>query len=212
MDMDIDVQEKLANLYIKLEIKHEKLSDVDKDVIDKAILNTLIDSNIKYEIYLDNMKHEAFRVLELFQKWYNNADNSLTMKEYEEFYNNYMKNTFVYNVYKIIYIFFHPVVISNNFISTETESEISTSKQTICNDEFIINIFHLCFYYNVLNYDDFKKQEVNWDEKYLVPSNYILGKQIYTCYDQMTNNYIPNFQMNIYEMNSLKNDPRWLLS
>lgn len=208
---NIDVQEKLANLYIKLEIKHEKLSDVDKDVIYKAILNTLIDSNIKYEIYLDNMKYEAFRVLELFQKWYNNADNSLTMKEYEEFYNNYMKNTFVYNVYKIIYIFFHPVVISNNFISTETESEISTSKQTICNDEFIINIFHLYFYYNVLNYDDFKKQEINWDEKYLVPSNYILGKQIYTRYDQMTNNYIPNFQMNIYEMNSLKNDPRWLL-
>lgn len=209
---NIDVQEKLANLYIKLEIKHEKLSDVDKDVIYKAILNTLIDSNIKYEIYLDNMKYEAFRVLELFQKWYNNADNSLTMKEYEEFYNNYMKNTFVYNVYKIIYIFFHPVVISNNFISTETESEISTSKQTICNDEFIINIFHLYFYYNVLNYDDFKKQEINWDEKYLVPSNYILGKQIYTRYDQMTNNYIPNFQMNIYEMNSLKNDPRWLLN
>lgn len=206
---NIDVQEKLANLYIKLEIKREKLSDVDKDVIYKAILNTLIDSNIKYEIYLDNMKYEAFRVLELFQKWYNNADNSLTMKEYEEFYNNYMKNTFVYNVYKIIYIFFHPVVISNNFISTETESEIST-KQTICNDEFIINIFHLYFYYNVLNYDDFKKQEINWDEKYLVPSNYILGKQIYTRYDQMTNNYIPNFQMNIYEMNSLKNDPRWL--
>lgn len=209
---NIDVQEKLANLYIKLEIKHEKLSDVDKDVIYKAILNTLIDSNIKYEIYLDNMKYEAFRVLELFQKWYNNADNSLTMKEYEEFYNNYMKNTFVYNVYKIIYIFFHPVVISNNFISTETESEISTSKQTICNDEFIINIFHLYFYYNVLNYDDFKKQEINWDEKYLVPSNYILGKQIYTRYDQMTNNYIQNFQMNIYEMNSLKNDPRWLLN
>lgn len=209
---NIDVQEKLANLYIKLEIKHEKLSDVDKDVIYKAILNTLIDSNIKYEIYLDNMKYESFRVLELFQKWYNNADNSLTMKEYEEFYNNYMKNTFVYNVYKIIYIFFHPVVISNNFISTETESEISTSKQTICNDEFIINIFHLYFYYNVLNYDDFKKQEINWDEKYLVPSNYILGKQIYTRYDQMTNNYIPNFQMNIYEMNSLKNDPRWLLN
>lgn len=209
---NIDVQEKLANLYIKLEIKHEKLSDVDKDVIYKAILNTLIDSNIKYEIYLDNMKYEAFRVLELFQKWYNNADNSLTMKEYEEFYNNYMKNTFVYNVYKIIYIFFHPVVISNNFISTETESEISTSKQTICNDEFIINIFHLYFYYNILNYDDFKKQEINWDEEYLVPSNYILGKQIYTRYDQMTNNYIPNFQMNIYEMNSLKNDPRWLLN
>lgn len=209
---NIDVQEKLANLYIKLEIKHEKLSDVDKDVIYKAILNTLIDSNVKYEIYLDNMKYESFRVLELFQKWYNNADNSLTMKEYEEFYNNYMKNTFVYNVYKIIYIFFHPVVISNNFISTETESEISTSKQTICNDEFIINIFHLYFYYNVLNYDDFKKQEINWDEKYLVPSNYILGKQIYTRYDQMTNNYIPNFQMNIYEMNSLKNDPRWLLN
>lgn len=207
---NIDIQENLINLYIKSEIKHEKLSDVDKDVIYKAMLNTLINSNIKYEIYLDNMKYEAFRVLELFQKWYNNADNSLTMKEYEEFYNNYMKNTFVYNVYKIIYIFFHPVVMSNNFISTEMESEISTSKQTICNDEFIINIFHLYFYYNVLNYDDFKKQEVNWDEKYLVPTKFELKKHVYIRYDNKINNYVSCFEINERELYQAKNDPRWL--
>ena len=129
------------------------------------------------------------------------------LQEYKEFYDG-IKNTFVYKVYEFIYIFFNPFVINNNFISNELEANLS--KRELCNDEFIINIFYQWFYYNVFDYDTFKNKGINWDEKYSVPSNDILGKQIYTCYDQKTENYIPNFQMNIYEMNLLKNDPRWL--
>ena len=66
------------------------------------------------------------------------------------------------------------------------------------------------FYYNVLDYDTFKNKGINWDEKYSVPSNDILGNQVYTHYDQRTNNYISNFQMNMYELNLAENDPRWL--
>lgn len=207
MDMDIDVQEKLANLYIKSEIEHKELSNDEINVICKVILNTLVDKRVKYEIYLDKMKEEAFRILDLFQKWYSDSSNSLTIREYKEFYDG-IKNTFVYKVYEFIYIFFNPFVINNNFISNELEANLS--KRELCNDEFIINIFYQWFYYNVFDYDTFKNKGINWDEKYSVPSNDILGKQIYMCYDQKTENYIPNFQMNIYEMNLLKNDPRWL--
>lgn len=208
--MNINLEEYLVNLYIKSEIEHKELSDVDKNVIYKAMLSTLINTDIKYEIYLDKMKEEAFRVIKLFQEWYNNPSNSFSSKEYECFYNNNMKNTFVYDVYKIIYIFFNPIVMNENFITDETEKETNVSKRKICNDEFIIDIFHSYFYYNMSNYDNFKKQEIDWSAKYLVPTNFELKKQIYTQYDIHINNYVSRFKLDKYELNQAKNDPRWL--
>lgn len=66
------------------------------------------------------------------------------------------------------------------------------------------------YYYNVLDYDDFKKQEVNWDEKYLVPTKFELKKHVYIRYDNKTNNYISCFEINERELYQAKNDPRWL--
>ncbi len=206
--MGIIVEDTLEDIYVKTIIKHEDLSNEDKDVIYKEMLNFLINPEGKYNIYLKQTKQEAFRILNLFEKWY--KSNTISLNEYKKFYNETLKPSFKYDVYSFIYIFFHPNVMADNFSETGMEFETDFDRRKLCSIDFIVNIFCDYFYFNVLSFEGFEEDDMIWDYVYVDPIPSILKKEKYTCISAY-GEYVSIFDAKDFnEEEQRRSDPRWL--
>lgn len=200
--------DKIQDIYIKSVINGEKLSNSDMQEIMKIMLNHIADDDFRYDIYVKQIKTEGFRVLDTFTDWYNDKNTIISMTNYIKFYSGIV-NTFKYDIYRSIYLFFHPIVFKNNFIDDHTLSD-DLSKCMLMSSDFITEIFAEYLYQNTLTKDQYTCNSIDWHKEYIEPGYSVVNDiQFWKCnpdYDKQAG----MFEINMQEV--MKNDPRYLFN
>lgn len=200
--------DKIQDIYIKSVINGEKLSNSDMQEIMKIMLNHIADDNFRYDIYLKQIKTEAFRVLEAFKDWWNDKNTIISVANYMKFYSS-ISNTFQYDVYRSIYLFFNPIVFKNNFINDSTLSD-NLSECMLMNDEFIVDVFAEYLYWNTLTKDQYICNSIDWHKEYIKPGYSVVNDiQLWKCnpdYARQVN------REDLIAQELMKRDPRWLFN
>ena len=200
--------DKIQDIYIKSVINGEKLSNGDMQEIMKIMLNHIADDDFRYDIYVKQIKTEAFRVLEAFKDWYNDKNTVISVANYMKFYSS-ISNTFQYDVYRSIYLFFNPIVFKNNFINDSTLSD-NLSECMLMNDEFIVDVFAEYLYWNTLTKDQYICNSIDWHKEYIEPGYSVVNDiQLWKCnpdYARQVN------REDLMTQELMKRDPRWLFN
>lgn len=202
------MKRKIQEIYIKSVINGEKLSNSDMQEIMKIMLNHIADDNFRYDIYLKQIKTEAFRVLEAFKDWYKDKNTIISVANYMKFYSS-ISNTFQYDMYRSIYLFFHPIVFKNNFIDDNTLSD-NLSECMLMNNEFITDVFAEYLYWNTLTKDQYICNSIDWHKEYIKPEYSVVNDiQFWRC----NPGYARQFNReDLIAQELMKRDPRWLFN
>lgn len=199
--------DKIQDIYIKSVINGEKLSNSDMQEIMKIMLNHIVDDDFRYNIYVKQIKTEAFRVLDTFTDWYNDKNTIISMTNYINFYSGIV-NTFKYDIYRSIYLFFHPIIFKNNFIDNNTLSN-DLSKCMLMSSDFITEIFVEYLYQNTLTKDQCVYNSIDWQKEYIEPEYSVVNDiQFWKC----NPDYAKQACMFENHVNMLKDDPRYLFN
>ena len=200
--------DKIQDIYIKSVINGEKLSNGDMQEIMKIMLNHIVDDDFRYDIYLKQIKTEAFRVLEAFKDWWNDKNTIISVANHMKFYSS-ISNTFQYDVYRSIYLFFNPIVFKNNFINDSTLSD-NLSECMLMNDEFIVDVFAEYLYWNTLTKDQYICNIIDWHKEYIEPGYSVVNDiQLWKCnpdYARQVN------REDLIAQELMKRDPRYLFT
>lgn len=198
----------LKDIYIKSVINGEKLSNKDVQEIVKMSLNHIADDDFRYNIYVKQIKTEAWRVINLFKDWYNDKNTIISITNYAKFYVSIV-NTFQYDVYRNIYSFFNPIVFKNNFIDDNTLSDDS-NKCMLMNSDFIITMLAKYLYQCMLTKDQYICNDIDWKKKYIEPIySYVNNILFFEC--------MPDYDKHIdtdysYKQEQMEKDPRYLFN
>lgn len=200
--MNSELKERIINIWAD-SINYDKpISEYDKETILYAILDDLVPDDFKYEFYLEKIKEESNRISNAFIKWYQTHKENIS--EYEKFYTE-LEKSFKYQLYEDIYIFFHPIVINNNFITESSELESDPNRRMIANTDFVLNTFAHYMYRYTFDKEDFKKIEINYKEKYISKDELFLKSQQYFLPGKTTSIFDSGNDLNKYY------DPKFLL-
>lgn len=202
--MNSELKERIINIWADNINYDQPISEYDKETILYAILDDLVPDDFKYKLYLEKIKKEANRVNDMFTTWYRNSKMP-NMTEYKKFYTE-LEKSFKYQLYQYIYIFFHPIVINNNFITEASEQEDSMDRRMIANDEFIFNVFINYLYCYTLDKEEFKEEGIDFKERYIPMGEYFLNRQQYfRPFEKNKSIFEPN-----YHEKCRYNDPKFL--
>lgn len=200
--------DKIQDIYIKSVINGEKLSNSDMQEIMKIMLNHIADDDFRYDIYVKQIKTEAFRVLDAFINWYKDKNTITSITSYMKFYSS-IANTFQYDVYRSIYLFFHPIVFKNNFIDDNTLSD-DLSKCMLMNNDFITEVFAEYLYWNTLTKDQCICDSIDWHKKYIEPKYFVIDDiQLWKCNPDYSRYVDADY---LYKQEQMERDPRWLFN
>lgn len=155
MNNDVDFKERLMSIYSDC-VEGNKIDNDDRDFVISFLLDQYISDDLKYEYYLDTIKGQALYILKLFNKWCENLKGNyeFVFKQYSDFYKS-IEVEFTKDIYKCIYMFFHPIVIDQNFTVFENNKKVLISLDTIA------DMFATFMFYNTFDKEEFIKEKIN---------------------------------------------------